>query len=247
MTARVLALGSGLARRSGLALVCALAPFAAGAQSVPVSSGAPAADGHLLEIRDGAVHLDGSLLRGAVPDGLDLSGMTLALDYSGPVTPVVEVDGQAWVLEGGRLLRFEESTRAGERVYILGEARPDPASVGEMADDRVALVSQEAYLREVASRDQALYEKMQHEHVLEGDVHGLAERVRAMAPGPERVRLRGDLRARLSELFALKQQIRREEVDRAQAELDAVRTLLDARDAQHDAIVDGRLRRLCGD
>ena len=128
---------------------------------------------------------------------------------------------------------------------MLGEAQADPEAVGSMDDDRLALVSQEAYLRELAARDQALYEKMQHEQTLEGNVHDLAQRVRRTAPGPERSRLRGELRTRLSELFTLKQEIRREEVERAQAELDAFRTLLDARDRQHDAIVDGRLRGLC--
>jgi hypothetical protein len=170
--------------------------------------------------------------------------MVLALDYSGPITPVIEVDGQAYVLEGGRLVRFQDSSRAGERVYVVGEAQPD---VRAMDDDRLALVSQEAYLRELAERDWALYMKMQHEQVLERNVHDLGQRVRALTPGTDRTRLRDELRTRLSELFSLKQQIRREEVDRAQAELDAVRALLDERDAQHDAIVDGRLRGLCGE
>ena len=92
------------------ALLCAVAPLAAVAQTVPASTdlvwGSEPA-GHLLEIRDGAVHLDGVVLPDAAPAGLDLAGLTLALDYSGPVTPVVEVDGQAYVLEGGRLVRFE--------------------------------------------------------------------------------------------------------------------------------------------
>lgn len=230
-----------------LALALVAAPLAAVAQELPAPTAASAQAGHLLEIRDGVVHLDGAVLHGAVPDGLDLSGMSLALDYSGPITPVVDVDGQAYVLEGGRLVPFEESSRAGERIYVLGEARPDRDAVGAMDDDRLALVSQEAYLREVAARDEALYEEMQREQALEVEVETLAERVRRTAPGPDRTRLRGELRTRLSDLFTLKQQIRREEVDRAQAELDAFRTLLDARNAQHDAIVDGRLRGLCGE
>lgn len=232
-----------------LALACALAPLTALAQSVPASAqrGTSATDGHLLEIRNGAVHLDGAVLHGAAPAGLDLTGLTLALDYSGPVTPVVEVDGQAYVLEDRRLIRFEESTRAGERIYALGEAQPDPGAVGAMDDDRLALVSQEAYLRELARRDQELYDKMQNEQALERRIDELAQSVRRAPEGPERTRLHGELRARLVDLFALKQQIRREEIDRAQAELDAVRELLDERDAQRDAIVDGRLRGLCGE
>ena len=234
-----------------LALVLAAAPLAAAAQpTTPFAPAAQRADaaGHLLEIRDGAVHLDGVALPDAVPAGLDLSGMTLALDYSGPITPVVEVDGQAYVLERRRLVRFEESSRAGERVYVLGEARDESAmDAAAMDDDGLARMSQEVYMRELAERDRALYARMQHESHLEARVEELATRVRQTDAGPERVRLRGELRTRLSELFTLKQQIRREEVERAQAELDSVRALLDVRDAQHNAIVDGRLSGLAGE
>ncbi len=235
MTARALAL-----------LILAL-PLAAVAQQPVSTAPRTAADGHLLEIRDGNVYLDRVALPGAAPAGLDLTGLTMSLDYSGPITPVVEVDGQAYVLERGRLVRFEESTRAGERVYALSAAMPDAASVGEMDDDRLALVSQEAYFRELAERDRALYGRMQHEQDLETRVDALAEQVRRTAAGAEHTRLRGELRDRLHELFALKQSLRREEVDRAQAELDAVRSQLDTRDAQHEAIVERRLHGLCGD
>ncbi len=230
-----------------LALLLLALPGVAAAQQPASVAPRTAADGHLLEIRDGAVLLDGVVLPAAAPAGLDLTGLTMSLDYSGPITPVVEVDGQAYVLERGRLVRFEESTRAGERVYALSAAMPDAASVGAMDDDRLALVSQEAYFRELAERDRALYSRMQHEQDLETRVDELATQVRRTAAGPERVRLRNELRDRLNELFALKQSLRREEVERAQAELDSVRSQLDERDAQHEAIVERRLRGLCGD
>lgn len=230
-----------------LALLLLSAPLAASAQQPVSTAPRPVADGHLLEIRDGSVLLDGAVLRDAAPAGLDLAGLTMSLDYSGPITPVVEVDGQAYVLERGRLVRFEESTRAGERVYALSAAMPDAASLSAMGDERLALVSQEAYFRELAERDRALYGRMQHEQDLETRVDLLADQFRAMTDGPERTRLRAELRDRLHELFALKQSLRREEVDRAQTELDAVRGQLDARDAQHEAIVERRLSGLCGD
>lgn len=234
-----------------LALLLGAAPVAAVAQTTPVSAVESVPQGHVLEIRDGHVLLDSVVLADAAPDGLDLTGLTVALEYSGPITPIVEVDGQAYVLEGRRLVRFEDSTRAGERVYVLRAAQPDGMldgmPVGAMDDDRLALVSEEAYLRELAERDRALYERMQNERALERHVDDLAQRVRRAPVGPERAQLRETLRGRLSDLFGLKQQIRREEVSRAQAELDTVRGLLDERDAQHHAIVDERLRGLCGD
>lgn len=197
---------------------------------------------HLFEIRGGHVLLDGSVLPDAIPDGLDLSGLVMSLAYSGPITPVVEVDGQAYVLEQGRLVRFEESSRAGQGVYILGEAEPDLAA---MPDDRLVQVSQEAYRREVAARDQQLFDQMQAERALEEEVARLGESVRRLPEGSDRSRLRAELHARLSELFTLKQGIRHAELDRAQEEIDAVRSQLGERERRRDAIIEGRLRRLC--
>ena len=55
-----------------------------------------AADEHLLENVNGEVRLDGRTLPGAAPAGLDLSGFHMQMAYSGPVTPVVEIDGRAF-------------------------------------------------------------------------------------------------------------------------------------------------------
>ena len=232
-----------------LSLALFLLPAVAAAQPVPAAPAASqmAHEGHLLEIRDGQVHLDGMLLADAAPPGLDLTGLRFSVDYSGPLTPVVEIDGQAYVLERGRLVRFQESTRAGEQVYIMGEAQPAPMDVSAMDDAHVALVSQEAYRRELAERDRELYARMQEEHALESRVEALAGQVRRTPPGAERTRLRDDLRTRLTELFRLKQSNRREEVGRAQAELDSLRAQLDARDAEHEAIIESRLRGICGE
>ncbi len=232
------------------AFALAALPVAVAAQPVPASAQSAAQtsrEGHVLEIRDGHVHLDGTMLVDAAPPGLDLTGLTWSLDYSGPITPVLGIDGQAYVLERGRLVRFQESARAGEQVYVVGETQPAPMDVAAMDDERVALVSQEAYRRDLAERDRALYARMQQEHALELRVEALAAQVRQTPPGAERTRLRDGLRTRLEELFRLKQSNRREEVGRAQAELDSLRAQLDARDAEHEAIIESRLRGICGE
>jgi hypothetical protein len=205
---------------------------------------------HLLVIEDSQVFLDGRLLPNAVPADLDLSGLGITLEYSGPVTPVVEVDGQAYVLENGRLTRFEQSSRAGQGVYILGELTAPgapPAQAQAMPEDQMALVSEQAYLRGVAERDEALYRKLQQERDLEGEVEALGETVRRTPRGATYTDLRAHLRSRLSDLFRLKMEVRRQEVARAQAQLDEMRELLDLRDARHEAIVDARLREMIGE
>lgn len=200
---------------------------------------------HTFQIVDGEVHLDGIVVPGAVPAGLDLTGLsTPPLDYAGPIAPVIEVNGRAFVFEGGRLVPIAESARAANGVYMMGDLVPDPPEMDDVPDAQLALVSQEVYMRDVAVQDRGLWEKLHLERVLETQALQLADRVRGTPPGAERTRLRGDLRDLLSRLFALKQDIRREEVARAQDELDALRVQLDDRARRHDAIVDGRLRDL---
>lgn len=201
-------------------------------------------DVHVFEIRDGQVYLDGRLLPNAVPDSLDLSGMGMqALQYSGPLTPVVKVGDQAFVLDGQRLVRFEESTQADQGVYIMGEPLP---MFEAMPPEQLARASEAAYLRNVASRDQALFSKLQREQQLEIQGLQLAERIRSMPLGAERDRLKEDLRRQLAEIFRLKQEARRDELARAQEEIDRIRAVLDARDARRDAIVEHRLQELSG-
>ena len=113
----------------------ALAPLSAvRAQDPETEASAAPADseaGHTLEIHAGGLWLDGRPLpTSAVPDGLDLRGLEMAVQFSGPVTPVIEVDRIAYVFENERLVRFEESSRVGDQVYFLGE----PATVPDSRD-----------------------------------------------------------------------------------------------------------------
>lgn len=226
------------------ALVAAALAGPARAQT-PASASTPAtAEEHFFEIVDGQVRLDGRTLGGAVPDGLDLSGFEIQMAYSGPVTPVVEIDGVAYVLEDDRLVLFETSSRAGRNVYILGEMDRDPAA---MPSERVAEVSREAYLRELAERDRDLYEQMEAEHALESEVLRIAATVRGLPGGPERERLRAHLHGHLSALFSHAQRVRHAELDRAQVEIEAVRRQLVEREREREAMIEGRLRRLCGE
>lgn len=206
---------------------------------------AEAASTHTFQIVDGAVHLDGLVVPDAVPAGLDLTGLsTPPLDYAGPIAPVIEVDGRAYVFEGGRLVPIAESARAANGVYMMGDLVPEPRAMDDVPDNQLALVSQEVYMRDVAVQDRGLWEKLHLERVLETQALQLSEQVRGTPPGPERTQRRSELRDLLSRLFTLKQDIRREEVARAQAELDALRVQLDDRARRHDTIVDGRLREL---
>ena len=202
---------------------------------------------HTFEVRDGQIYLDGRLLPDAVPEGVDLSGFGMApLEYSGPIAPVLEIDGEAYVLEGEKLVTMDASSRPGRGVYILGDVSPEAEDMAALPEEQVTPIVEAAYMRDVASRNEALYDRMRQEAAMENDVAALATRVRALAPGAERARLRQQLRGLLSDLLSLKHEIREEEVDEAAERLDAARRGLAARRAHHDDIVDVRLRELIG-
>lgn len=215
------------------------------ALAVAAASSAQTGTTHTFQVRDGSVYLDGRLLPDAVPDGLDLSGMgTGLLEFSGPVTPVIEVDGQVYMLQNGRLVTLEASGQSGESVYILGDVAPDVPQ--NLSPDRVMPVVEAAYMREVAARNEALFAKMQRERRMEAEALQLAVRIRALPDGDERTRLREDLRRQLSAILALKHEVQAEELALAATRLDALRDRLADREARHDALVEGRLRQLIG-
>ena len=224
-------------RLAVLSALVAAAPLAWAQGRVPVSQWAQEASpaAHMLSIQNGVLTHDGEVLPNAAPASLDLTGIELDFQYSGPVTPVISIDGEPYVFENKRLVPFSESSRVGEKVYGLGEPMP------------VDRASDAAYLQDVARRDAALYRQIEREASLEADALQRAERIRGMAPGEERDAAREELRTLLSDLLQLKNANRREELSRMQERVDAVRAQLDQRTAMHDAIVDSRLRALCDD
>ncbi len=221
-----------------------LAAAAPTAQTLPAST--PSETVRTFEIRDGQVYLDGRHLPDAVPTGLDLSGFSMApLELSGPILPVLEIDGTVYVLEGNRLVLMDESSRPDRGVYILGDVTPEDVAAA-MPEERMTPIVEEAYMRDMASQNEALYSRMQQESSMEADVQALADRVRVQARGPERARLREELRSLLSDLLSLKHEIRAEEIAVAAQRLDAARDGLADRRGHHDQIVEGRLRELVG-
>ncbi len=198
----------------------------------------------LFEIRDGGLWMDGQPMPPeAVPSGLDLSGIVWWVELVGPVTPVVQVDGTWFVLEDERLVPLDESSSADNSVFIMGEELIVPSASPEA---RLAPVVNEAYRRQLSEADQALYRQMEREAQLEQEITGLAYQLRALPPGPQHDALAADLRQRLRTLFDLKQEIRAEELDRAEAEIRELKETLKARAAIGDEIVDHRFRELLG-
>ncbi|MEL6705584.1 MAG: hypothetical protein AAF089_08150 [Bacteroidota bacterium] len=240
---------------NALALLLGMAVFVASsgvqAQDPAFLRTEAAANTHTLEIRDGHLHLDGEQLpENAVPAGLDLDGLAFVMQYSGSVAPVLTLRGVAYVLDGARLIRFDEIEQAGDAAQVYGLGQPADARavpLRSQAAPQPVVTSEQAYLMRLSEHDRRLYDLLQQERAMEAEAQALAVRVRRTADPTRRDSLVSDLRARIDAIFALKQEVRRAEIEQASAQLDAVRARLDERATRRDAIVQERLRSLLGD
>ena len=115
----------------------------------------------------------------------------------------------------------------------LFEARAEPSLEAE-------------YMRDMASRDQAMATRMERAVDMQQQADVLAARVRALPEGSQRTQLRAELWTLLSDLLDLHHDIRDAELDAADQLLESARGELADRRAHHDDIVDKRLRELLG-
>lgn len=221
----------------------ALAPGRAAAQSQPAADADT--QEHVLEIRDGRMFLDGRALpAGNLPEGLDLAGIPgYTINFVGPVVPVLEIDGVVYVLDGEHFKRLSETERADDRVFFIPSESALPA---EPADAPLMEAGEEAYLRQLSTRDRSLYEQIEREQALEHETLRLAARIRAAQDAAERARLVQALRAQLDASFELKQAIRGGEIAQAEAQIEELRRLLHERAERKDQIIERRIQELVG-
>lgn len=224
-----------------LGMACALALPALAQRPAPAS----AAEVHRLEIRDGAVFYDGTPLpASALPAGVDLAGVpAMYMDYSGDVTPAIEIDGRVFAFTEGRLVEVEAAAEPG-RAQAFALTQPKPVSTAE-ADVR-RRDAESAYLETLSASDRALYERLLRERDMEAETLRLAQRYRLAATEAERIAVRTELRDRLGVMFDLKQRNRREEIRQMEAALDTLVTRLEERAAMRERIVEHRLNELVG-
>ena len=105
-------------------------------------------------------------------------------------------------------------------------------------------VKQRSYLADVQRTDRQLYERLIDEQRLEAETVGMAYSLRYMEDGEERDRGIEGLREQLDEMFELKQENRRREVEQIEGRLEGLRKNLAERERRRDEIVDRRLRQL---
>lgn len=198
-------------------------------------------DIHRLEIRDGKVFHDGvQLQEHALPDEFDATGVSFTFEYSGPVMPAITLNGRVYALEGDRLVALEDAAaEEGARAVAVM-----PAEYMTTADRRRQ--AEEAYLETLSERDRALYERLMHEREMEEEALRLAYAARRATEPAERLRLREQLQAHLGEIFELKQNNRREEIQQVESMLEVMNRQMAERESMRDEIIRRHVRDLLG-
>lgn len=101
-------------------------------------------------------------------------------------------------------------------------------------------------LLKVRRRSPSLFEKVVRQRRLQQMSDGLAQVVR-LSEGADRETSRVELKRLLAELFRLKQELMRGDVENMEKELAKLRELLEKREANRDAIIAHRLTNMTGE
>jgi len=218
---------------------------------------APAQQTRTLTIRDGTVHVDGQQLSGnQVPGDLDLEGITARYRFVGIQRPVIELNGRLYAVDDGLTPVSEEEVNAEKSSVILQEidARPSalasdgPAVQAKSTAARSvesARAAQQQYLSDVQKANRELYERLLRERSLEQQAQDLARVIRMLPAGsPERGAKVDTLQVLLNDIFDLKQENRRREIERLQREIQELQRSLQKRKRMREAMIEHRLDQL---
>ncbi len=104
----------------------------------------------------------------------------------------------------------------------------------------------QSYLSDVHQYDQNLYALLVREWRMEREAEALALEIRRTAKGARQNNLIAQLRQKLDEIFELKQQNRRQEIQQLEQELNALNERLQKREQWRDRLIDQRLSELIG-
>jgi hypothetical protein len=200
-----------------------------------------------LTIRDGTIFVDGKQLASdQLPSDLDLNGVTAQYQFVGIQRPVIELNGRLFAIENGLRPVSEEEVNGQKSSVILQEISARPAA----AQGRASAASsdpQRQYLNEMQKANRELYERLVRERTMEQQAQNLAHAIRVLPDDSEERRVRVDtLRSLLNEIFELKQENRRREIERLQHEIQKVQRSLQERRQMRDQMIEHRLRQLLG-
>ncbi|MFP4228013.1 MAG: hypothetical protein ACLFTE_04200 [Salinivenus sp.] len=205
-----------------------------------------------LDVRDGTVYVDGQALDNEqLPAGLELEGLNASYQFQGIQRPVVELNGRLVAVSDSGLVPIT-SESAGRTTAAAaqsgGESQrevPEPSGPDEDARDEAS--AQEEYIRDVEESSRELYERLQRERQMEQEAQELARVVRMLPEGDAREAKTDSLHSMLNELFEIKQENHRQEIDRLQRKIQELQRRMQKREEMRNTMIDHRLQQLVGE
>jgi hypothetical protein len=199
-----------------------------------------------LTIRDGTIFVDGQeLSTSQVPSELDLEGIRAQYQFVGIQRPVIELNGRLFAVENGLTPVSEEEVDGEESSVILQEISARPTARSGASSEGRDLQTQ--YLNDVQKANRELYKQLVRERTMEKQAQDLARVIRMLPEDSEERRAKVDtLRTLLNDIFDLKQENRRREIERLQREIQELQRSLQERREMRDRMIDHRLNQLLG-
>ena len=209
-----------------------------------------------LIIRDGAVYLDGQRVPDQqLPASLDVGNLNVQYSFSGISDPVVELNGALYAI-GDSLTAVDPNAVSARRstLFLQGtSSTPNRAETNRAeatAQEQASPLQQQyqaQYLQEMQQRHRQLYDRLMHERRKEAETYDLARTIRQLPEGPERQRYIDSLRTTLDQIFEIKQENRRREIDQLEDQLEELQLRLEKREDMREQMIEQRIRQLIGE
>lgn len=195
-----------------------------------------------LDIRNGTVYVDGRPVPDdQLPDSINLEGVSAQYQFLGVQRPVIEINDRLFAVENGLRPVTEEEIRDERASVILRDPPRRPSSRGTPSRSKTA---HREYLDDVEESSRELYKQLVRERRMEERAQELARVIRLLPDGPERRARIDTLRAMLEEIFDLKQENRRREIERLQRQIQSLEESIQKRNQMRDLMIERRLRDL---
>lgn len=203
-----------------------------------------------LHIQDGTVYVNGQpMSEDQLPDSLNLEGVRAHYRFLDVQRPVIELNGRLFAVDDGLTPVTEEEVRERRASVILGGgasrvSQADAEDKVHRAGSRRPEASHQQYLDAVQRSSRELYDRLLRERRMEQSARNLARAIRLLPDGTERRAKIDTLRAMIADIFALKQENRRREVERLERKIRELQRNLRRRAQMRERMIERRLQQL---
>jgi len=158
-------------------------------------------------------------------------------------TSLAQEQTQALQESTEELARLSDEVDQQQATQALEKARVQVEQAAEVMELLPKLEVQN-YLSDVQQFNQTLYALLVREWRMEREAEGLAREIRNLPDGATRAALANRLRQRLSEIFELKQENRRREIQQLEQELSSLYERLRKREQWRERLIEQRFNQL---